>query len=62
VGLYGLYLLYAGLPVLMKSPREKSMGYTIAVIIAAIVIFVLIGMVSRVFVSYPTPGAHMPGM
>lgn len=60
VGLYGLYLLYAGLPVLMKSPREKSMGYTIAVIIAAIVIFVIIGIVSRVFVHYPA--GHMPGM
>lgn len=62
VGLYGLYLLYAGLPVLMKSPREKSMGYTIAVIIAAIVIFVIIGIVSRVFVHYPAPAVHMPGM
>ena len=56
LGLYGLYLLYLGLPVLMKSPREKSLGYTVAVIIAAIVIFVLIGFISRDFVSYPTPG------
>jgi len=56
LGLYGLYLLYVGLPVLMKSPQEKSMAYTIAVIIAAIVIFVLIGFVSRAFVSYPAPG------
>ncbi len=51
LGLYGLYLLYLGLPVLMKSPKEKSMGYTVAVIIAAIVIFVVIGAISRVFIS-----------
>src|SRR4030066_1771565 len=43
LGLYGLYLLYVGLPVLMKSPKEKSLGYTIGVIIAAIVIFLVIG-------------------
>jgi len=51
LGLYGLYLLYLGLPVLMKSPKEKSTVYTIAVIIAAIVIFVVIGAISRVFIS-----------
>jgi hypothetical protein len=60
LGLYGLYLLYLGLPVLMKSPKEKSLGYTVAVIIAAIVIFVVIGFISRAFVSYPRPG--MPGI
>lgn len=60
LGLYGLYLLYLGLPTLMKSPREKSTGYTVAVIVAAIIIFVVIGFISQVFVSYPAPG--MPGM
>ena len=54
LGLYGLYLLYLGLPVLMKSPKEKSAGYTFAVIIAGLVIFLLIGFVSRAFISYPT--------
>jgi hypothetical protein len=51
LGLYGLYLLYVGLPVLMKAPKEKSMGYTVAIIIAAIIIFVVIGAISRVFIS-----------
>jgi hypothetical protein len=49
-GLYGLYLLYLGLPVLMKSPKEKSTGYTVAIIVAAIIIFVVIRAISRVFV------------
>ncbi len=50
LGLYGLYLLYLGLPVLMKSPKEKSPGYTIAIIIAAIIIFMVIGVISRAFI------------
>jgi hypothetical protein len=62
LGLYGLYLLYLGLPILMKSPKEKSLGYTIVVIIAAIVIFGVISYISRVFISYPTPSMPMPGM
>jgi len=62
LGLYGLYLLYLGLPILMKSPQEKSLGYTVAVIVAAVIIFVVIGIVSRSFISYPTPSMPMPGM
>lgn len=36
-GLYSLYLLYKGLPILMKSPPDKALGYTVVVVIAAIV-------------------------
>jgi hypothetical protein len=36
--LYSVYLLYLGLPVTMKCPKEKSMGYTAVSIIVAIVI------------------------
>ena len=61
LGLYGLYLLYLGLPVLMKSPQEKSLGYTVAVIIAAIVIFVVTGFISRAIISYPTAGVPRVG-
>jgi len=56
LGLYGLYLLYAGLPILMKAPAEKAMGYTVVVIICAIVIFVVIGAIAGRFVSYPALG------
>ncbi|MBV7455853.1 YIP1 family protein [Acidovorax sp. sif1233] len=47
--LYSIYLLYTGLPVLMKSAPEKSVAYTVVVIIAAIVMGVVIGAVSSVF-------------
>jgi len=62
LGLYSLYLLYLGLPALMKSPQEKSTGYTVGVIIAAIIIFVVIGFVARSFIAYLTPHMPMPGV
>lgn len=39
VGLYSLYLLFLGLPVMMKSPQDKSVAYTVVVIVVGIVIF-----------------------
>jgi hypothetical protein len=46
LSLYSLYLLYTGLPVLMKSPQEKALGYTVVVVIAAIVLFIIVGFVA----------------
>lgn len=53
VGLYSLYLLYLGLPVLMKTPAEKAMAYTVLVILAALVLFLVIGLVAGSFISAP---------
>ncbi len=41
-GLYGLYLLYLGLPVLMRCPQDKSVGYTVVVVLCAIVMAVVL--------------------
>ena len=60
LGLYSLYLLYLGLPVLMKSPKEKAVGYTVVVVLAAIVLFILIGVVSSMFLRVPGVGMTMP--
>ena len=43
--LYGLYLLYLGLPRLMKAPQEKALGYTVVTIVAAIVLYIIVGAV-----------------
>jgi Yip1 domain len=43
--LYSLYLLYLGLPVLMKAPEDRALGYTVVTIIAAIVVFGVIGVI-----------------
>lgn len=51
LGLYSLYLLYLGLPVLMKTPEDKAMGYTGVVIIAAILLFLVIGLVAGTFMA-----------
>ena len=55
-GLYGLYLLYLGLPILMKVPEDKAAGYTIVVVIAAVVIFLIIGVIVA---SLAAPSAFM---
>ncbi|MEO7136294.1 MAG: Yip1 family protein [Gemmatimonadales bacterium] len=60
LGIYSLYLLYLGLPVLMKSPREKAIGYTVVVILAAIVLFMLVGVISSMFLRVPGVGMSMP--
>jgi hypothetical protein len=60
LGLYSLYLLYLGLPVVMKSPREKALAYTAVVLLAAVVLFVVIGMVAGRFMGYPGSGMRMP--
>src|SRR6516164_24250 len=48
IGLYGFYLLWVGLPPLMKSPEEKSVVYTAAIVICAIIISFVIGWAVRV--------------
>jgi hypothetical protein len=45
-GLYGIYVLYLGLPVLMRSPRDKAVGYTAAVVICTVFFGILFGVVS----------------
>lgn len=40
--LYGIFLMYLGLPKLMKCPEDKAIGYTAVVIIAAIVVSVIL--------------------
>jgi hypothetical protein len=43
--IYGIYLLYLGLPHTMKCPQDKAAGYTAVVIIVAIVLSLVIGAV-----------------
>jgi hypothetical protein len=45
-GLYGLYLLFLGLPVLMRCPVDKAVGYTIVIVLCAIVMSVVLGVLS----------------
>ena len=36
--LYSVYLLYTGIPVLMKAPQEKAVGYTAALVVCGILV------------------------
>ena len=40
--LYGIYVMYLGLPRLMKCPADKAVGYTAVVVICAIVLSVVV--------------------
>jgi hypothetical protein len=44
-GIYGIYLLYLGLPHTMKCPQDKAGGYAAVTIILAIVLSVVLGFV-----------------
>src|SRR5262245_5987839 len=46
---YGIYLLYLGLPKLMKSPPDKAMPYTIMVVACGIGIAIVTELVTRPF-------------
>ncbi len=45
-GLYSIYLIYTGIPVLMKCPPEKAAGYTAVVIVCGIVAGLVMGAVT----------------
>ena len=58
VALYSLYVIYLGLPVLMKNPKEKTIVYMVVLIIASIIAGVVLSMVTRAF----TPSMGGMGM
>lgn len=50
-GFYGLYLLFLGLPLLMKSADNKSITYTALVVVSALVLSMLINFTLAMFSS-----------
>ena len=52
--LYSVYLIYTGIPVLMKAPQEKAAGYTVALVVCGIVAGLVVGLAT----SLVTPGAR----
>jgi uncharacterized membrane protein len=51
--LYGLYLLYLGLPVLMRNPAEKSLSYTVVIVLCAITVGAIFAALSTCFLGTP---------
>ncbi len=55
-GLYGIYLLYSGIPILMETPKNKVMAYTIGIIIVMSLSFVVIEKIVSIVMSWsPVP-------
>lgn len=44
LGLYSIFLLYRGLPILMRSPQERATGYTAVVVLIMIVVWIVLGL------------------
>jgi len=55
--LYGVYVFYTGVTVMKKVPEAKAVGYTVVVILAAIVVGFLIGMVTAAVSAMGMVGA-----
>jgi len=51
LGVYSLYLLYLGMPVLMRAPQERALTYTIAVVVVGIVITFVIAAIAGSFTA-----------
>lgn len=59
-GLYSVYLIYLGLPVLMRNPPEKSVGYTAVIVVAGIVAGIVVGAVSGAVLGLGSWGGGRP--
>jgi hypothetical protein len=58
---YGFYLLYLGLPALMKAPKDKAAGYTVITVVAAVVVIFVVNIVGGLMVAGGAIGSGMLG-
>ena len=59
MGLYGLYLLYAGASPAMGVPQERAVTFTVALVVCVVVVFVVIGFIMRALLGAGTMGMMM---
>ena len=61
-GLYGLYILYLGIPVFMETPEDKRIIYLIVAIVVYIIIMVVVGAITSAvmwgIIGGPFSGFH----
>jgi hypothetical protein len=55
LGLYGFYLLWKGLPPLMKTPQERALGFAAALVGCALVVTIVVTMMMSAL--FPLPRA-----
>ena len=56
LGLYGFYLLWTGLPIVMRTPPQRALTYTAFVTIAALVATFLLALIENVIEALPRSG------
>jgi hypothetical protein len=44
--LYGLYILYLGLPIMLGTPQEQALTYVIISVVAVIVVYLILGAIA----------------
>lgn len=60
--IYGLYILYLGIPVLMETAKEQAMTYTIVIIVAMFVIYFIMGAITSAITLSMSPVPSMMGV
>jgi len=58
VGLYSLYLLYIGLPVMMKVPAKQALTYTVVAIVVAGVLLFIVNAIAGIVIGIFAPTAY----
>jgi hypothetical protein len=58
--LYSVYLIYIGVPTLMKCPAEKALAYTAVVVVCGIVAIVVLGAITALLM--PSHSVGLAGM
>jgi hypothetical protein len=49
--LYGLYIMYLGLPILLNAPRDKVLTYLIVIVVVTIVVYAIVGAIIGAIVA-----------
>ncbi|MGA2663389.1 MAG: YIP1 family protein [Nitrososphaerales archaeon] len=49
--LYGLYILYIGLPIMLSTPKDKALVYFVVILVVAFVVYAIIGAILGVIAA-----------
>ena len=58
-GVYAIYLMYKGVPVIMKTPSEKAFAYVVVVIIVGIIVMLVVGLILGLIMGLIMTGGAM---
>lgn len=52
LGLYSLYIIYAGVPVVARVPRERALAFTLALVVCGVAVYVATGFALSPLVAF----------